>query len=67
MYQVKGHQRTNFPPQRAEGNLTASIYWLGFPGGTNEKEPTCHCRRRETWVRSLGSDDSLEEGMATHS
>ena len=22
---------------------------------------------RETWVRSLGGEDSLEEGMATHS
>ena len=23
--------------------------------------------KRETWVRSLGWDDTLEEGMATHS
>ena len=23
--------------------------------------------RRETWVQSLGWEDSLEEGMATHS
>ena len=23
--------------------------------------------RQETWVRSLGQEDSLEEGMATHS
>ena len=31
------------------------------------KEPACHCRRLETWVRSLGWEDPLEEGMATHS
>ena len=42
---------------------------LGFPGGANGKEPTCQCRRhrQETWVLSLGWEDPLEEGMATHS
>ena len=30
------------------------------------KEPTCQCRRHETWVQSLGWKDPLEEGMATH-
>ena len=25
------------------------------------------CRRRETWVQTLGREDPLEEGMATHS
>ena len=30
------------------------------------KEPTCQRRRQETQVRSLGWEDSLEEGMATH-
>ena len=25
------------------------------------------CAMRETWVRSLGWEDTLEEGMATHS
>ena len=34
---------------------------LGFPGGTTGKEST------EIWVRSLGQEDPLEEGMATHS
>ena len=32
---------------------------LGFPGGTTGKEST------EIWVRSLGQEDPLEEGMAT--
>ena len=32
------------------------------------KEPTNQCRRlKEMWVRSLGWEDPLEEGMATHS
>ena len=37
----------------------------GFPGGTSGKEPACQCRRpKETWVRSLGWEDPLEEGVA---
>ena len=39
---------------------------LGFPGSTSGKELTCQCRR-QTQVRSLGLEDSLEEGMTTHS
>ena len=29
--------------------------------------PACQCRRHEIWVRSLGLEDPLEEGMAAHS
>ena len=32
-----------------------------------DKEPACQCRIQETWVQSLGREDPLEEGMATHS
>ena len=39
----------------------------GFPGGTSGKEHACQCRRHETQVPSLGWEDPLEEGMATHS
>ena len=40
---------------------------LGFPDAGG-KEPTCQCRRcKETQVLSLGWEDPLEEGMATHS
>ena len=39
----------------------------GFPGGARGKDPTCQCMRHETWVRSLGREDSLEEDTATHS
>ena len=40
---------------------------LGFPGGASGKELACQRRRCETWVRSLGWEDPLEEGMATNS
>ena len=37
-------------------------------GGTTGKELACQCRRhKETWVRSLGWEDPLEEGMETRS
>ena len=40
----------------------------GFPGGASGKESAGQCRRRkETLVQSLGQEDPLEEGMATHS
>ena len=39
----------------------------GFPGGAHVKEPACQCKRHETWVWSLGQEDPVEEGTATHS
>ena len=38
-----------------------------FPSGTRAKELACLCRRHETQIQSLGHEDPLEEGMATHS
>ena len=35
-----------------------------FPGGSDGKETACNA---ETQVQSLGGEDPLEEGMATHS
>ena len=37
--------------------------FLGFHGGSDGKESTAMW---ETWVRSLGWEDPLEEGMLTH-
>ena len=37
---------------------------MGFPGGSVVKNLPA---MQKTWVRSLGQEDSLEEGMATHS
>ena len=48
-------------------HLKIIIEYLGFPGGASGKELACQCRRHEMQVRSLGQEDPLEEGMATHS
>ena len=37
---------------------------MGFAGGSDSKESACNA---ETCVRSLGWEDPLEKGMATHS
>ena len=40
---------------------------MGFPHGSAVKNPPATQELQETWVRSLGGEDPLEEGMATHS
>ena len=40
---------------------------LGSPGGANGKELLPMQETYETWVQSLGREDPLQEGMATHS
>ena len=40
------------------------VYIWGFPGGLVVKNPPT---MRETWVSSLGWEDPLEKGKATHS
>ena len=41
------------------------VQWLGgFHSGSAVKNPPA---MQEMWVRSLGQEDLLEEGMATHS
>ena len=37
----------------------------GFPGSSMVKNPPAMQNMQETWVRPLGGDDPLEEGMAT--
>ena len=44
--------------------LLADNLFMGFPGGSVVKNPPAMW---ETWVRSLGWEDPLEEGMTTHS
>ena len=41
----------------------------GFPGGASGKEPACQCRMpvQKMHVGSVGQEDPLEEGIATHS
>ena len=45
-------------------NFTFLIWVGGFPGGSVVKNLPV---KQETWVRSLGREDSLEKEMATHS
>ena len=40
---------------------------MGFPGGSAVKNLPAMQEAKETWVRSLGQEDLLEESMATHS
>ena len=46
--------------------MQAYLYfkYKGFSGGSDGKTPPA---MQESWVYSLGCDDPLEEGMATHS
>ena len=39
----------------------------GFPGGSTVKNLPAVQKRKEILVQSLGREDPLEEGMATHS
>ena len=54
-------------PFKNNGIWVIQVSKLGFPVGAGGKKPTCRCGRDETWVQSLGREDSPEEGTATHS
>ena len=47
-----------------KGDKLCNPVFLGVPGGSDSQEFNA---MRKTWVQSLGSEDPLEEGMATHS
>ena len=40
---------------------------MGFPGGSTVKNPPAKQEMQETWVQSLGWEETLEEEVATHS
>ena len=42
------------------------LEYVAFPDGADGTEPTCHCRKPETLVWSLGWEDPLEKEMTTH-
>ena len=44
--------------------MVAAVMVVGFPSGSDGKESDCNV---ETRVQSLGWEDPLEKGMATHS
>ena len=49
--QVQGHLYSlqPLPQPLCAFPLKVSLPWVGFPGGTPDKEPACQCRRRETF------------------
>ena len=53
------------------GNILQNYEYLyasmGFPGDSVVKNPPALQVPQETWVQSLGTEDPLEEEMATHS
>ena len=42
-------------------------WFTGFPGGLVGTESACYVGQQEMWVQSLGWEDPLEEGIASHS
>ena len=52
--------------QNTQKNYTNKVLMtqISFTGGSGGKESPC---MQETWVQSLGQEDSLEKEMATHS
>ena len=59
------------PRSQFFGNLFLGAELLvtvfGFPGGASSEDPACQSRRQEMQVQSLGWEDPLEKGVATHS
>ena len=47
--------------------LRKGYYIISFPAGTVVKNPPANAEMSETGVPSLGWEDPLENGMATHS
>ena len=68
-----GYKHDFYGSRHCEQKLTSHLLVIvqseiwGFPRSGSGKEPTCQCKRQEMLVRSLGQEDPLEEGMATHS
>ena len=47
--------------------MNRAMDFLSVLGGALVKNPPINAGEQETWVWSLGWEDPLEEGMATHS
>ena len=56
-----------FPWHSAQIILGVNKDEVGFPGGSVANILPAMQELQETWVQSLGQEDPLEEGMATHS
>ena len=56
-----------FPFKKFHGQAESLKLVLGLPQWLSSKEPLHLPAMQETWVISLGQEDSLEKEMATHS
>ena len=45
----------------------SAVHITGFPSSPAVKNPPTMQEPQEMWLRSLGQEEPLEEGMATHS
>ena len=61
---VKNFSNINNSVLLSPGDVSGMV---GLPRTASGKDSSCQCRRHEMRVRSLGWEDPLEEGMATHS
>ena len=52
--------------KRLSSSSSSKFIW-GFPSSSSEKNLPVMQEMQEIWVQSLGGEDSLKEGMATHS
>ena len=48
-------------------DLKTGFGLVGFPGGSDHRQVKNPPAMQETQVQSLGQEDTLEKGMATHS
>ena len=60
-------QHTGFDLAASYGRFPLAIHSTGFTAGSAVKNPPAMQELQETWLWSLGQEDPLEEGMATHS
>ena len=60
-----GLQSLHLPSFKTEESLDWATE--GFPGGSAVKNPLAMQETQEMGVRSLGQEEPLEKGMATHS
>ena len=48
-------------------NYKKPLWIMGLPGGSAVKNPSAMQKTQEMWIQSLGQEDPLEKGIATHS
>ena len=63
---LSGEFFTIAPPGKPIHQLLTHVY-LGFSGGSAVKNPPAMQELQEMQVQSLGWEDTLDEGIATHS